>query len=194
MESVTFKFRGISNLLMHSARGVDPIDPGVIAHKKLTAIRKKTDETHAQIARSEWEIGLYFDEVTGPFLPTANLRGVLVEGAKFSKMGANVKRATIVESDQATLVYDGPRTLAGMWDSGKFRDIRAVVVGGARVMRCRPTFRPPWSIEFSLLFDAEVITREQLITAAETGGRLVGLGDFRPANGGPFGRFSVEAA
>ena len=57
METIKFKFSGVSNLLMHSARGVDPIDPAVIEHKKLTAIRKKTDETHAQIARSEWEIG-----------------------------------------------------------------------------------------------------------------------------------------
>lgn len=194
METITFKFVGISNLLMHSARGVDPIDPGVIEHKKLTAIRKKTDETHAQIARSEWEIGFYYDPEMGPYLPTANLRGVLVEGAKFSKLGASVKRATIVESDRAELSYEGPRSMADMWAKGTFRDVRAVVVGGARVMRCRPVFRPPWSVKFSLLFDPEVITREQLVTAAEAGGRLVGLGDFRPANGGPFGRFSVESA
>jgi hypothetical protein len=194
METVIFQFKGVSNLLMHSARGVDPLDPGVIEHKKLTAIRKKTDETHAMIARSEWEIGLYFDPTEGPIMPTANLRGVIVEGAKFSKLGASVKRGTIVEQESARIDYKGPRSLDEMWKAGSFRDVRAVVVGGARVMRCRPRFCPPWSVEFSLLFDPEVITREQLVSAAEAGGRLVGLGDFRPANGGPFGRFTVEAA
>lgn len=194
METVKFKFVGVSGLLMHSSRGVDPLDPGVIEHKKLTSVRKKTDETHQQIARSEWELGLYFDEKDGPYLPTANLRGVIVEGAKFSKLGSAVKRATIVEDETAPLAYEGPRTIDAMWAKGTFRDVRAVVVGGARVMRCRPIFRAPWSVEFALLFDPEVITREQLIAAAEAGGRLIGLGDFRPANGGPFGRFTVEAS
>ncbi len=38
------------------------------------------------------------------------------------------------------------------------------------------------------------VKRAALISAAENGGRFIGLGDFRPANGGPFGRFSVTAS
>lgn len=193
MEKVTFQFTGESPLLMHSDRGVNTLDPLVIELKKLTSLRKKTEETIAQSARLEWEIGMYFDPAMGPCIPTANLRGVIVEGAKFAKLGASVKRATLLEEDHAKLEYEGPRDLEAMWKAVSFRDVRSVVVNQSRVMRCRPIFRK-WSLSFSLLFDAEQIERAALITAAESGGRLVGLGDFRPANGGRFGRFSVTAA
>jgi hypothetical protein len=193
MDKITFRFDGASALLMHSDRGVNPLDPDAARLKALTSTRKKTDEIHAQVARLEWELGMYYDAEFGPHLPTANLRGVLVEGAKFAKMGATVKRATIVEDDRAKLNYEGPRELEAMWKSGEYRDIRSVVVGTARVMRCRPKFRK-WSVEFTLLFDTESINRDALITAAEAGGRLIGLGDFRPSNGGPFGRFTVTAS
>lgn len=193
MEKISFKFKGAGAMLMHSDRGVNPLDPLTIELKKLTSTRKKTDEIHAQVARLEWELGMYFDPATGPFVPTANLRGVIVEGAKFSKLGATVKRATLVEDERARLEYDGPRDLDKMWKAGSFRDMRSVVVGTSRVMRCRPIFRG-WSLSFSLLFDAEVIERAALVAAAEAGGQLIGLGDFRAANGGPFGRFTVEAA
>lgn len=190
MEKVSFKFTGESPLLMHSDRGVNPLDPLTIELKRLTGTRKKTDEIHAQVARMEWELGMYFDAEMGPVVPTANLRGVIVEGAKFSKLGATVKRATIVTDEVARLDYDGPRDHEAMWKAGSFRDVRSVVVGQARVMRCRPIFRK-WSLTFSLLFDAESIERAALIDAASAGGRLIGLCDFRPANGGSFGRFSV---
>lgn len=192
MEKVAFKFTGESPMLMHSDRGVDPLDPLTIELKKLTSTRKKTDEIHQQVARLEWELGMYFDPELGPCLPTANLRGVIVEGAKFAKLGATVKRATFVLQERARLDYDGPRAVDAMWKAG-FRDSRSVVVGMSRVMRCRPKF-PKWSVSFDLLFDPEVIERSALITAAENGGQLVGLGDFRIANGGPFGRFGVTVA
>lgn len=193
MDKITFRFDGVSALLMHSDRGVNPLDPGAMELKKLTSNRKKTDEIHGQVARLEWELAMYYDAELGPIVPTANLRGVLVEGAKLAKNGATVKRATIVEDDRARLDYEGPREPEAMWKAGSFRDIRSVVVGTSRVMRCRPIFRK-WSVTWSLLFDPESIERAALISAAENGGRFIGLGDFRPANGGPFGRFSVTAS
>lgn len=192
MDSIKFKFVGTGALLMHSTRGVDPTDPGTIELKKLTATRKKTDEIHTQVARMEWELGMYFDPEMGPYIPTANLRSVIIEGAKFAKLGATVKRATIMEDERARLEYNGPRSIEAMWKAGSFRDVRSVVVGTSRVMRSRPVFRG-WSLSFLLLFDPEAIERAALVKAAEDGGRLIGLGDFRPANGGPCGRFSVIA-
>ena len=190
MDKITFRFDGVSALIMHSDRGVNPLDPDAARLKALTSTRKKTDEIHVQVARLEWELGMYFDAEMGPHVPTANLRSVLVEGAKLAKLGATVKRATIVEDDRARLDYEGPRDIEAMWKAGSFRDIRSVVVGTSRVMRCRPIFRK-WSVTFALLFDTESIERAALVTAAENGGRFIGLGDFRPANGGPFGRFAV---
>lgn len=190
METVVFRFSGAGSMLMHSDRGVNPLDPLTIELKKLTATRKKTEEIHGQVMRLEWELGMYFDAELGPYIPTTNLRNVIVEGAKFAKLGATVKRAVHVVDEFTRLDYEGPRDIETMWKAGSFRDVRSVVVGTSRVMRCRPVFRR-WSVTFPLMFDAEVIERAALVSAAEQGGSLIGLGDFRPANGGPFGRFTV---
>ena len=192
MEKVTFQFVGTSAMLMHSARGVDQRDPLVIELKKYTSARKKTEETIAAAQRLEWELGMYFDPKLGPYVPTTNLRSVIVEGAKLNKLGMAVKRAVVTLDERARLDYEGPRDIEAMWKTGSFHDVRSVGVGQSRVMRCRPIFRE-WSTTFDLVFDGEVIERAQLVTAAESAGQLVGLGDFRVVNGGPFGRFTVTA-
>lgn len=192
MERLTMKFQGVSPLLMHSARGADPLDPLARRMKELSSQRKKTDEVHALMARTEWELGLYFDDELGVYLPTTNLRACVVEGAKLSKLGMAVKRGTMVDSDRTKLVFKGPKTIEELWEAGTFRDARTVVVGQARVMRTRPIFRAPWSVEFCLLFDATVIQRDQILESAKAAGAMVGLGDFRPPCGGSYGRFSVE--
>lgn len=194
MDRLMLKLVGASPILLHSTRGADPLDPMVREFKKVSSVRKKTDELHAVMARMEWELGLYYDPDLGPYLPTTNLRACVIEGAKLSKRGMDLKRGTMVETDRVPLAYKGPREIEKLWDAGTFRDVRAVVVGTARVMRTRPIFRPPWSVEFGLLYDPGVVQRDQLIACAETAGALVGLGDYRPPCGGAFGRFTVEVS
>ncbi len=194
MDKITFRFTGNSPLMMHSDRGANPLDPQAKEMKKLTSQRQKTDDIHEAIARMEWELGMYFDKAShGPYIPTANLRATMVEGAKFNKLGQAMKRATLILVEKAKLEYTGPRTIPDLWDAGEYRDVRSVVVGTARVMRCRPVFPCPWSVSFELMYDPTVIQRPTIITAAEAAGNLVGLGDCRPNCGGSFGRFTVEA-
>ena len=191
METIKFRFSGESPLLMHSVRGANPLDPDVQKLKALTGTRKKTDETHLAVARLEWELAMYYAKDVGPFVPTANLRGAIVEGAKFSKLGTAVKRATLILSEREPLKYKGPRTPEELWSAGGYIDTRAVVVNNSRLMRTRPVF-PAWSVDFALMFDPTILQKDQLVSAAETAGRLVGIGDYRPNCGGHFGRFSVE--
>lgn len=191
MERLNMVFKGVSPLLMHSARGADPLDSLVREMKALSSTRKKTDEIHAQMARTEWELGLYHDEELGVFLPTTNLRACVIEGAKLSKRGMDVKRGTMVEGERVALKHKGPKSIQALWDSGTFRDARSVVVGQARVMRTRPIFRD-WSVECTLLFDPEAIQRDTIVASAGAAGQMIGLGDYRPPCGGPYGRFSVE--
>lgn len=192
MDKVTLKFNGESPLLMHSCRGADPFDPLAKELKKLTSVRKKTDDIHVQVARLEWELGLYIDKDLGPYLPTINMRGAIVEAARLRKLGKDFERGTMLESDKARLEYKGQRDPEGMWASNNFRDCRSVVVGTARVMRTRPIFHPHWSVTFSLLFNEDVVQRDNIVDAARSAGAMIGLGDYRPNCGGSFGRFSVE--
>lgn len=95
-------------------------------------------------------------------------------------------------TEKAPLQYEGPRTIDGLWACGEeYVDTRSVVVSRARVMRCRPKFRR-WAIDFELMFDSEIINKDELIQIMVTGGNIVGIGDYRPEKGGEFGRFAVE--
>ena len=192
MESIKLTFKGESPLIMHSERSANKRDPIVRQISKLAAVRKKTDEHYDQIARLEWEAGLYFDANLGPVMPTENLRATIIGGAKKSKLGSATGSCLLAVQDSVALQYKGPRTLDDLWSKG-FKDERTVVIGMSRVMRCRPKFES-WAVTFEMLFDNEVIQREQLVTSAEVAGRLVGLCEMRPELGRGFGRFSLGAA
>jgi hypothetical protein len=191
MDQITLKLIGASALLMHSDKFSDPLNPATRAHKTLTSKRTKTDEDYVAIARSEWEGGLYHNDEIGPYMPTQNIRSAIIDGGKLNKLGANIKRSVLILEDKSRLEYKGPRDVESMWTSGRFHDVRSVVVSRGRVMRYRPKFEQ-WSLTITLTYDPKVIEREQLIACARNAGTFIGIGDFRPNKGGQMGRFSVE--
>lgn len=191
MEILNISIKGLSPILLHSDRYANPLDPGAKAHKVLTGKRVKTDEDHAAIAESEWRGGLYFSKGIGVYLPTANIRSCIVEGAKLSKLGKAIQRGTIILEDKVALIYKGPRDIQDLWNDGGFADCRSVVISGKRLMRHRPIFKE-WSAKVSITFDPSVVESAQIVRSASDAGALIGLGDFRPNKGGSFGRFEVE--
>src|SRR5262245_35642427 len=186
METLKLKFVGDGDLLMHSDRGMNLFDDLTKQFKALVGKRKKTDEDYEAIARTEWELGLYFDEDIGPYIPAINIEGCIRDGGKMEKRGEDVKRASQVLGDKIELQYKGPRTIAGLWKE-KFYDIRTVGNQQNKVMRCRPKFRG-WSIEVPIAFDPAIFNVDDLIRCAQLGGRYCGLCDYTPR----FGRFTVE--
>lgn len=193
MEQVKITITGTSPLLMHSDRLSNPLDPLTKEIKTYTGKRKKTDEDHLEIARLEWRGGMYYDPKIGPYIPARNIKAALIVAAKKSKDGPKMKTgATILES-MCPLKYRGPRDIEKLWEDGNFADIRSVAVMSARTMRCRPVFTE-WETTFTAVYDAAVVDKVDIVRFAETAGQLVGIGDYRPANGGDFGRFEVKEA
>lgn len=190
MQTISLKLTGVASMLLHSDRGANPIHPDTIEHKKLTSKRKKTDQDHIDIARSEYMLGFYGggDAVT---LPTANVRSSLIEGAKLNKLGAAFNRSIMFVEDEVKIDHSGPKTRAQMWKTPACVDCRSVKVGQARLMRYRPRLND-WSLTVTIAFDESMVERAQIVTAMENAGRYIGIGDYRPARGGPFGRFVVE--
>lgn|SRR5574340_67372 len=186
MEMLKLKLKSTAPMLMHSDRFSNPLDPATKAHKELTSKRKKTDEDHEAIARSEYIGALYIDR-DGPYIPSINLESCIVEAAKMQKLGKHVKRAVMVYEDKLHLKYSGPRDAEGLANDTRFVDARSVRVSMARLMRYRPRFNE-WEAECTLAIDTEQINANEIKQIIDNAGRLVGLGDFRPK----FGRFSVE--
>jgi len=190
MQSIQMKLVGTSALLLHSDRGANPIAPETVRHKALTSKRKKTDEDHIAIARSEYMLGFYpGDDIV---FPTTNIKSTLIQGAKLHKLGAAFSRCVLITEDTVLIKHNGPASKDKMWETPSCVDCRSVKVGQARLMRYRPKLSD-WSLSFEIVFDEKMVERAQVVAAAENAGKYIGLGDYRPAKGGSFGRFIVEA-
>lgn len=191
MQTITLKLTGQSAMLLHSDRGANPIAPETIAHKVLTSKRKKTDEDHIAIARSEYMLCFYNND-TAVSIPTQNIKSSIVEGAKLHKLGSAFNRCVLILADTLNVSHSGPANREAMWDTPACVDCRSVKVGTARLMRYRPRLND-WSLSVEIIFDENMVERQQILAAAENAGKYIGIGDYRPAKGGPFGRFTVEA-
>ncbi len=189
---VRLRLTGFAPMLMHSADGVDPLNPLVKEVKKLTGKRKKTEEDLEQIARLEFEVSLYYVEGIGPVVPGANIEKCLVEGGRITKAGKTIERGLFITDNESPLLYEGPRDVEGLWGFKKgnqspFRSMMAVGIGGRKIIRCRPIF-PEWAVEAEAEVDTSVLNLDDLRNIANDAGSMVGLGDFRPR----YGRFTVD--
>lgn len=178
---------GTSNLLMHNARLSNPLDPATKALKKITSKKSKTDDDHLEVARLEHGGSLYLDSEFGPYIPGENLQRCLTDAAKVTRSGVKVTRGVFISSDVNPLVYRGPREVDALWADENFRLMASVKVGTARVMRCRPMFPAGWMFSAEGILDPEVLSFEDLSDIANTAGRLIGMGDWRPR----YGRFTA---
>lgn len=177
---------GATRLVMHDPRLSDPMDPGVIAMKKLTSKNhtKKTLEDHRAISRMEFDLGMYRNR-TGPYIPRRLIRACIWEGCKVFNKGADFRRTALIVG--GTFEYDGPTDLDEMWTAALWSR-ESVVVNKNRVWRTRPVFEE-WKLTgVEITFDASVIDPGTLRDAIEIAGRLYGIGDARNMG---CGRFTV---
>lgn len=182
---------GTRPLLLHNVQLASPLNPYAKRLKALNSKRTKTDEDRMEIARVEFEGSLYFDDVVGPYIPGQNLFRSLVGGARLNKAGKKIERGVSIADFQCPLIYDGPRTVEGLWGGGesRFVDIRPVTVQRNKVDRCRPIFRE-WLIEADIVIDPKAIEYDEFCEVARLAGEMEGLGDFRTM----YGRFSAEVS
>ena len=200
MEEIKFKLVGETPILMHNNRLANPLDKYSQEMSKKSGKRKKTIEDIWELARIEWEGGLYLQD--GEIkIPMRVIRKTFERGATKQKNGMLWKTGCFVKEDYCPLKYSGPKISIEKNDAvpnpeldkyfDKFIFQAMVRVGTATLLRTRPMFEN-WSLETTVYFDASVINRETLIQTAIDAGRFVGLCDWRIEKGGQYGRFAVE--
>ena len=208
MRNFTIRVTGMSELLMHNGRLVNPMDQATKEVGDATRAWKKnaTDENFYALARAEFMGGLYYhkegDTVIGPYWPSENLHTSLKKaGAKIKRGRGTLKNpvaaAVLWDSQINPLSYvgsrpgtNGPRDAEELWADESYRLVKAAKVGQAKIMRTRPKFRE-WWFEASGKLDTEILDLDDLQAVAEVAGQLVGLGDWRPEKGGVYGRFTA---
>lgn len=200
MDKIKFKLIGETPLLMHNNRLANPLDNYSHEISKKSSKRKKTIEDIWELARIEWEGGLYLydGEIK---IPMRVVNKCFERGATKQKNGMLWKSGCFIENDFCPLDYSGRKINVGSsndipnseldryFEKHMFQAM--VKIGQATLLRTRPIFED-WSFEATVIFDGSVINREALIQAATDAGRLVGLCDWRMEKGGQYGRFSIE--
>ena len=181
---VAVEITGDSALLFHRWQS-DAVEAKATAAKGSAA--KKTDDVESYVWRND-------DNVI--CLPGEYLRGSLIDprngAAKYQqdprssrKSALDLFRAGVVSLTDLAPITRADGSLADAWD---YLDRRRVTVQRAGVTRERPAFHAGWSaeVEFMIMLP-QYIDRRLFHRTLSDGGRLVGVGDFRPT----FGRFSV---
>jgi hypothetical protein len=133
----------------------------------------------------------YIDEQNKLYYPTNNIFACLIEAGKYHKEG-KVKVTTARSSlIPAGVMIDGETVYFSKPDNWEV-DSRAVVVPstGGRIVCHRPRL-DEWCLNFTLILDTKMFSPKTIRTYIDDAGSKVGLGDFRPARKGIFGRFVV---
>jgi len=187
IETLNFKIRGVSPLLMHNGQMADPANQYSRAIKEISAKRAKTEADYEEMARLEWLGALYLAEGV-PCIPGYVLEATLIGrggAARKQKMGKQAAAGLYVTAD-FPLEYDGPRDPKDLWLLEAFRFQTLVRVGQARIMRTRPIFNE-WAASVSIEVEPDLVNVADAKLWMAIAGRESGLMDWRPK----FGRFEV---
>lgn len=187
MKNIECHFHGISPLIMHSCQCVNPLHPISIEMKKITGIRKKTEEDLKKLSDLEWESGLYWDDKVGLYIPAENIEATIREGAKARKKGKDIVKGFVCNDLMVPVDIGEKLTKKKMQADFRFRDVRAMRVKQARVMRTRPRFNT-WNLTFTASYDENLIDFQTIVDAIEYSGQYVGLCDSRPK----YGKFTAR--
>ena len=141
--------------------------------------------------REQAEEKLYLGHDGKPIIPQPNMFRCIIDGGTFFKSGKS--KITTLKSSliPAALEVDGveiPIQSKEGWEVDT-RPVRIPSTGG-RILCHRPIFND-WRLTFSVVLDTELIGVKLLRQIIDASGKRIGLGDFRPACKGPYGRFVV---
>jgi hypothetical protein len=128
-------------------------------------------------------------------IPSLYLFSCLVEGGRLVKMDARRAMSTKDSSLVPSFLSIEEEFLPFADQKAEYVvDMRRGVLDNAGKKVPVPIVRPrfdKWSFEATLLIDENEVAVERVRQLVEKSGKAVGLGDFRPAKRGPFGRFRI---
>lgn len=129
-------------------------------------------------------------------IPQPNVFACIIDGGKFHKAGKS--KVTTLKSSMipACLEISGTENGAEIpiqhVDPWRV-DTRAVRIPstGGRILAHRPMF-DDWMLTFFAELDTEMMSANTFRAIVDDAGKRIGLGDYRPACKGPFGKFVVK--
>lgn len=180
---IKVEISGISPLLMNRF--------GEDAEASVSSTAKKVTKATKLLPREQAARRAYTLEDGTLCLPAVNVFASIIEGGKFLKVGKSKATTTKSSLIPAAMVIE--ETVCSLGTKDFEVDSRSVVIPstGGRIMAHRPRL-DKWSLQFTLdLFDEDIFSPDDVRQIIDDAGKKIGLGDFRPARKGPFGRYVV---
>lgn len=186
MIEVEIKLTGITPLILN--RYHDAAAEAATSGSRLSSAAQDRG-TPREIAEKKLYTGINGDLI----IPQPNLLRCLVDGGQFHKVGKSQ-----VTTSSKSLLYGGALDIIAaeiliVHSQPWTVDTRAVVIPSTkgRILAHRPRF-DDWSLSFTMLIDPTIVGEKLMRQIIDDAGNRVGLGDFRPARKGPYGRFRVD--
>jgi hypothetical protein len=183
MKTVQVKIKGLTPLMLHRFNEED--EQKGSSRKML--IKNGTPREEAQKC-------VYLDKENNFFFPGAAISRMLRESGGNHKMRGTRKSAkyivpaAVLVRNEIILIRDEQGRLSKNYEV----DSRPVVIPATkgRIMRHRPRW-DSWTAEFDLMVNESLLPVDLIHQLLVEGGQQVGIGEYRPEKGGPFGTFSV---
>ena len=183
MQRVLIGIEGVTPLLMnkfHDAAQMDATNG--------TRVSTVGDRgTPLEIAETK----LYSNENGEPIIPQPNIFRAIIDGGTFFKNGKSkvtTLKSSLIPACLSIEELEIPLSSKEPWTVDT-RPVRIPSTGG-RILAHRPCFND-WALTFTALLDDSIIGIRLLREVVDAAGKRIGLGDFRPACKGPFGKFVV---
>lgn len=132
-----------------------------------------------------------------PVIPMPNIVACLIEAGRYLRLDGKRQMSTAsstmlpafveFEGDFTALVKRNGATVA-TWEPDMRQGRNPN--GGEAVCVCRPRF-DEWQFDLEITIDSTQISTDKIRELFDIAGARIGLGDFRPARKGTFGRFTV---
>jgi len=139
----------------------------------------------------------YADTEGRLYIPGPNIFACIIAAGTFHKAGksklttmkSSLIPAGVMVDEMVCLITNADGEPLTEWEV----DSRSVVIPstGGRIMAHRPRV-DTWNVSFTLDVDGTMFSPGLVRAVVDDAGKKIGLGDFRPARKGPFGRFVVS--
>lgn len=186
------EIKGRTPIIMHNGDGLDQRTDAAIEKAAITRKRgsNRTEADESRLQELECLTSLWLNGENRPAIPSSAIRACIESAAKKAKQGGQVREGLIVL--ETSFTYDVDKygaTLDKLVQTTQYTT--GVKAGQGRILRTRAMFDVPWSCNFTVDADDELVDRPQLESWLDIAGRRIGLGNWRPEKSGTYGRFEL---
>tara|TARA_Y100001951_G_scaffold62836_1_gene50203 strand:+ start:13 stop:690 length:678 start_codon:yes stop_codon:yes gene_type:complete len=209
--SVTGTLQGSTPLLFSNFKYQHPCEPLYKLKAPISKKRNKTEEDYVALSKLDFLMSghwlnddneecyaevdsngnVNFAGYSNPYIPGGMLRSSVRNSSKAlgNKKGAAFDRGVQVDAD-FPLRYIGPKICNEMWDKGMHKRDRGDR-SGSLIWITRMKIPTGWEIDFQITCDSSQVEISQLEDMIKGAGRYIGVGSWRPENGGSNGKFML---